>query len=139
MFFLTIITMPNDIKKLRRLMRTAHYLENKTTEYYDKASSLRGAWWFESFREAMNNGMARFVYRKADGTTRIALGTRSAALIPTDKRPGASPQRNGESGLRLEGEDNIKAIPYFDLDKMEWRSFRVLLFVSLEQSWTINK
>ena len=134
MFFLTIISMPNDIKKLRRLMRRAHYLENKTTEYYDKASSLRGAWWFESFREAMNNGMARFVYRKADGTTRIALGTRSAALIPTDKLP-----KGDMSDGTAEMEDNIKAIPYFDLDKMEWRSFRVLLFVSLEQSWTINK
>lgn len=126
--------MPNDIKKLRRLMRTANYLNNKTTEYYDKASSLRGAWWFESFRDAMNNGMARFVYRKADGTTRIALGTRSAALIPADKLP-----KGDMSDGAAEMEDSIKDIPYFDLEKMEWRSFRVLLFVSLEQSWTINK
>lgn len=121
--------MPNDIKKLRRLMRRANYLKNKTTEYYDKASSLRGAWWFESFREAMNNGMARFVYLKADGTTRIALGTRSAALIPFDKWP---------KGPLSDTEDDVKAFPYFDLEKMEWRSFRVLLFVSLEQSWRFN-
>ena len=125
--------MPNDIKKLRRLMRTAHYLENKTTEYYDKASSLRGAWWFESFREAMNNGMARFVYRKADGTTRIALGTRSAALIPTDKLP-----KGDMSDGTAEMEDRIKAIPYFDLDKNEWRSFNVLNFVSLDKVWRFN-
>lgn len=124
--------MPNDIKKLRRLMRRAHYLENKTTEYYDKASSLRGAWWFESFREAMNNGMARFTYYKKDGTFRRTLGTRSPLLIPADKLPKC-PQDNDE------WEERAEAIPYFDLDKMEWRSFRVLLFVSLEQSWTINK
>ena len=126
--------MPNDIKKLRRLMRRANYLKNKTTDYYDLASSLRGAWWFESFRDAMNNGMARFVYRKADGTTRIALGTRSEALIPADKLP----EGDLSDGAALEN-DNIKAFPYFDLEKMEWRSFNVLLFVSLEQSWIINK
>ncbi len=126
--------MPNDIKKLRRLMRRANYLKNKTTEYYDQASSLRGAWWFESFRDAMNNGMARFVYRKTDGTTRIALGTRSAALIPADKLP-----KGDMSDGTAEMEDNIKAFPYFDLEKMEWRSFNVLHFVSLEQSWTINR
>lgn len=121
--------MPNDIKKLRRLMRRANYLKNKTTEYYDKASSLRGAWWFESFREAMNNGMARFVYRKADGTTRNALGTRCAALIPFDKWP---------KGPLSDTENDVTAFPYFDLEKMEWRSFNVLLFVRLEQSWRFN-
>lgn len=121
--------MPNDIKKLRRLMRRANYLKNKTTEYYDKASSLRGAWWFESFRDAMNNGMARFVYRKADGTTRIALGTRSAALIPSEKLP---------KGPLSDTENDVKAFPYFDLDKNEWRSFNVLNFVSLDRSWKFN-
>lgn len=125
--------MPNDIKKLRRLMRRANYLKNKTTEYYDKASSLRGAWWFESFRDTMNNGLARFVYRKADGTTRIALGTRSPYLIPVDKLPKGD--MSDDAAIE---EDNIKAFPYFDLEKMEWRSFRVLLFVSLEQSWRFN-
>lgn len=125
--------MPNDIKKLRRLMRTANYLKNKTTEYYDKASSLRGAWWFESLRDTMDNGLARFVYLKADGTTRIALGTRSLSLIPVDKLP-----KGDMSDDAAMMEDNIKVFPYFDLEKMEWRSFKVLLFVSLEQSWRFN-
>ena len=126
--------MPNDIKKLRRLMRRANYLKNEHPANGNMAFALRSAWWYESFRDAMNNGMARFVYRKADGTTRIALGTRSAALIPADKLP-----KGDMSDGTAEMEDNIKAFPYFDLEKMEWRSFNVLLFVSLEQSWTINK
>ena len=125
--------MPNDIKKLRRLMRRANYLRNEHPANGNMAFALRSAWWYESFREAMNNGMARFVYRKADGTTRIALGTRSAALIPADKLP-----KGDMSDGTAEMEDNIKAFPYFDLEKMEWRSFSVLHFVSLEQSWTIN-
>ena len=126
--------MPNDIKKLRRLMRRANYIKKEHPANGNMAFALRSAWWYESFREAMNNGMARFVYRKADGTTRIALGTRSASLIPVDKLP-----KGGMSDGAAEMEDNIKAFPYFDLEKMEWRSFNVLHFVSLEQSWTINK
>ena len=126
--------MPNDIKKLRRLMRRANYLRNEHPANGNMAFALRSAWWYESFREAMNNGMARFVYRKADGTTRIALGTRSAALIPADKLP-----KGDMSDGTAEMEDNIKAFPYFDLEKMEWRSFNVLNFESLEQTWTINK
>ena len=125
--------MPNDIKKLRRLMRRANYLRNKTTEYYNQASSLRGAWWFESFRDTMNNGMSKFIYRKTDCTTRIALGTRSAALIPADKLP-----KGDMSNGAAEMEDSIKAFPYFDLEKMEWRSFNVLNFDCVLQAWKFN-
>ena len=116
--------MPNDINKLRRLMRTAHVLQKGDDDHkFGQSLALKQAWWFESFRDALANGFARFTYAKKDGSTRTALGTRSPLLIPADKAPGASPQRNGESGLRLEG--NTKAIPYFDLDKREWRSFSV--------------
>lgn len=131
--------MPNDIKKLRRLMSTAHVLQKGDEDHkYSQAFALKQAWWFESFRDALNNGFARFTYLKKDGIIRAALGTRSPSLIPADKLPGASPQRNGESGLRLEGEDSAKAIPYFDLEKNEWRSFSVLNFVSLDRVWRFN-
>ena len=122
--------MPNDINKLRRLMRRANYLKKEHPANGNMAFALKSAWWYESFRDAMNNGMARFVYRKADGTTRIALGTRSAALIPVEKQP---------KGAMSDTENDVKAFPYFDLEKMEWRSFNVLNFESLEQTWTINK
>ena len=131
--------MPNDIKKLRRLMRTAHVLQKGDEDHkYSQALALKQAWWFESFRDALSNGFARFTYYKKDGTYRTALGTRSSVLIPTGKLPGASPQRNGESGLRLEGEDSVKAIPYFDLEINEWRSFTVLNFISLDRVWKFN-
>ena len=114
-------------------MRTANYLRNKTTEYYDQASSLRGAWWFESFRDALSNGFARFTYRKKDGTFRTALGTRAPSLIPVDKLP-----KGDMSDDAATWEDNAKAIPYFDLDKNEWRSFSVLNFISLDNAWQFN-
>lgn len=128
--------MPNDINKLRRLMRTANYLRNEQNDRKvflseNMSVALKQAWWFESFRDALSNGFARFTYYKKDGSTRTALGTRSSVLIPTDKLPKC-PQENHE------GDECIKAIPYFDLEKQEWRSFSVLNFVSLDKVWRFN-
>ncbi len=124
--------MPNDINKLRRLMRTAHVLQKGDDDHkFGQSIALKQAWWFESFRDALANGFARFTYYKKDGTTRTALGTRSSVLIPTDKLPKC-PQDNEER------EDIVKAIPYFDLEKNEWRSFDVLNFNSLDRVWRFN-
>ena len=124
--------MPNDIKKLRRLMRTAHVLQKGDGDHkYSQSLALRKAWWYESFRDALSNGFARFTYYKNDGTFRRALGTRSSVLIPTDKLPKGQLEIN-------EWKDIVKAIPYFDLEKQEWRSFSVLNFVKLEQVWRFN-
>ena len=122
--------MPNDIKKLRRLMRTAHVLQKGDDDHkFGQSLALKQAWRFESFRDALANGFARFTYYKKDGSTRTALGTRSPLLIPADKAPGASPLRN---------EERDKAFPYFDLEKMEWRSFNVLNFDCVLQAWKFN-
>ena len=124
--------MPNDIKKLRRLMRTAHVLQKGDGELnYDQSFALKKAWWYESVRDALSNGFARFTYYKKDGTNRTALGTRSPLLIPADKAP-KFPQ-----GID-EWEESVKAIPYFDLEKNEWRSFSVFNFVCLDRVWRFN-
>ena len=122
--------MANDIKKLRRLMRTANYLRNEHPANGNMSFALSTAWWFESFREALSKGFARFTYIKKDGTTRTALGTRADSLIPLDKMPNTYDSD--------EIKDTAKAIPYFDLDKNEWRSFNVLNFVSLDNVWKFN-
>ena len=121
----------NDIKKLRRLMRTAHVLQKGDENKYGQSLALKQAWWFESFRDALANGFARFTYYKKDGTTRTALGTRSSVLIPIDKLPKGQLEIN-------EWEDIVKSIPYFDLEKGEWRSFSVLNFISLDKVWRFN-
>ena len=124
--------MPNDIKKLRRLMRTAHVLQKGDDDHkYGKSLALKQAWWFESLRDALANGFAQFTYFKENGTIRHALGTRSPQLIPVDKAPKC-PQDNKE------WEERAKAIPYFDLEKREWRSFSVLNFFSLDNVWKFN-
>ena len=113
-------------------MRTAHVLQKGDEDLkYDQSFALKQAWWFESFRDALSNGFVRFFYYKKDGTTRTALGTRSSVLIPTDKLPKGPLEIN-------EREDTVKAIPYFDLDKNEWRSFNVLNFVSIDKVWRFN-
>ena len=113
-------------------MRTAHVLQKGDEDHkYGQSLALKQAWWFESFRDALANGFARFAYYKKDGTTRTALGTRSSVLIPTDKLPKGQLEIN-------EWEDIVKSIPYFDLDKNEWRSFSVLNFVSLDKVWRFN-
>lgn len=123
----------NDLKKLRRLMRTANYIRKEHPANGNMAFALRSAWWFESFRDALSNGLARFTYYKKDGTIRTALGTRSLSLIPVDKLPKGDMSDDASTW-----EDNVKAIPYFDLDKNEWRSFSVLNFVSLDNIWGFN-
>ena len=125
--------MPNDIKKLRRLMRTAHVLQKGDDDHkYGQSLALKQAWWFESFRDALSNGFARFTYRKKDGTTRTALGTRSLSLIPVDKLPKSL------FAARSDSSENCSSFCYFDLEKNEWRSFNVLNFVSLDQVWRFN-
>lgn len=124
--------MPNDIKKLRRVMHTAHVLQKGNDDHkFGQSLALKQAWWFESFRDTLANGFARFTYYKKDGTTRTALGTRSPSLIPVDKMPKCQVEID-------KWEDIVKTIPYFDLDKNEWRSFSVLNFNSLDRVWRFN-
>ena len=129
--------MSNNTHQLRRLMRTAHVLQKGDEEHrytpYTKSSALKKAWWFESFREALSNGFARFIYFKKNGTARIALGTRSPSLIPIDKLPKGDMSDGSDTW-----EDSAKAIPYYDLEKNEWRSFSVLNFVCLDKVWRFN-
>ena len=128
--------MPNDIAKLRRLMRAANSLRNSQPAVFrgiklNARNALKYAWWFESFRANLRAGTFRFSYFKKDGSIREAIGTLNPALIPGDQMPksgidpGASPQRNGESGLRQEGLNFV----YYDLSVPGWRSFNLDNFI----------
>ena len=127
----TSFIMANDINKLRRLMRRANYIHQETEGNIDLSKSLRAAWGFEEFRNALKNGFARFRYTKADGSARTALGTLSPELIPLDKLP-----KGDDASTKIH--DVVKAFAYFDLEKMEWRSFNVLNFDCVLQAWKFN-
>ena len=120
--------MPNDIKKLRRLMRTAHQLKKEHPAILRGASltqsqALKYAWWFESFRKKLQSGTYRFSYFKTDGSIREAVGTLDMSRIPEDKRPKSL---SSAPDVRPE---NYNTFPYYDLNAGGWRSFRLDNFI----------
>ena len=73
-----------------------------------------------ALKEELDGGVSCFEYIKSDGTLRIAFGTRRPSDI---RRFGGSlrdPHRSDESG---------SLFPYFDIDRRQWRCFRVDRFV----------
>ena len=120
--------MPNDINKLRRLMRTAHQLKKEHPAILRGASltqsqALKYAWWFESFRKKLQSGTYRFSYFKTDGSIREAVGTLDMSRIPEDKRPKSL---SSAPDVRPE---NYNTFPYYDLNAGGWRSFRLDNFI----------
>ena len=118
--------MPNDLMKLKRLMKAAHHLQNNDPAILrgaslDKSQALHYAWWFEDFRTKLRAGVWRFSYFKKDGSIREARGTLSPLLIPADKLPS--------SGASLDKEKSASSFPYYDLDRCAWRSFDIRNFI----------
>lgn len=114
--------MPNDINKLKRLMFAANYLRKNAPvilcgNRLNQSGALKFAWWFEDFRKKLRTGVYRFSYFKEEGSIREAVGTLDMMLIPDDQMP---------KGV---GTPAISTVPYYDLEKQEWRSFRLDLFI----------
>lgn len=72
--------------------------------------------------------VVHFVFEKTDGTTREAYGTRAVDVIRRYDTGSTShrPQRafNG-------------TFPYFDIEKGEWRCFRVDKFVKIDKDYIL--
>ena len=128
--------MPNDIRKLRRLMSAANHLRKENPVILrgcpiTASQALKYAWWFESFRAKLSTGVWRFSYFKTDGSIREAVGTLCMDLIPEDKRPKGinSEALNGTGGALNRAEPAAGVFPYYDLDAAAWRSFRLDRFI----------
>ena len=109
----------------KRVMLMAHHLYRNCVNPSIKWSDLVGhAWYFIRFRRALSRGVVRFSYFKQDGDIREARGTLCPTLIPFDKLPKEK---------LLEGwvdeRPNYKSIPYYDLDRCEWRAFSITKFI----------
>ena len=120
--------MPNDIKKLRRLMSASNYLRHAEITILrgrkaDASTALRFAWWFESFRKDLATGVFRFSYFKVDGGIRQARGTLDFARIPVEQRPKAIRPDDYEECAQN------TVFCYYDLDARGWRSFRLDNFI----------
>ena len=117
--------MPNDIKKLRRLMFAANHLRKNNPvvlrgQSITSSQALKYAWWFESFRAQLASGVYRFSYLKKDGTVREARGTLDFARIPEDQLP---------KDTNVNHIPSPEAFAYYDLEKASWRSFRLDNFI----------
>lgn len=72
-------------------------------------------------KKRMRTGKANFSFRKvSDQSERNATGTTDQNLIPTEKLP---------TGKGANRKDNILQVRFFDLVKMDWRSFNALSFM----------
>ena len=98
-----------------RALYMAH-IYKKNAPMISWADCMRYAWMLVRFRQMLQNGFVTFSFIKKDGTHRIATGTLYPHLIPVDKWPKSS------GGERT---PNFSVINYFDLDKQDWRSFRI--------------
>ena len=128
--------MPNDIRKLRRLMSAANHIRKSNPVILrgtpiTPSQALKYAWWFEAFRAKLATGVYRFSYFKLDGTIREAVGTLCMDLIPEDKRPKGinSEALNGTGGALNRAEPAAGVFAYYDLDAGGWRSFRLDNFI----------
>ena len=119
-------------------LHMAHYLYGKfvtlptclvhTTLDWQQAVKL--AWYFVRLREKLKKGIVTFTFCKQDGSLRTAKGTLHELLIPDDKKPKGD--MSDSTAM-----PNYKSIPYFDLDKQEWRAFSVNKFVGFDTFYEI--
>ena len=111
-----------------RVLSMAHILYSNKPGF--KWSDLVAhAWYFEHFIAALNSGIARFSYFKRDGTLREAIGTRYLPIIPADKQPKGIVDRHPV----------YSAITYFDLEKGDWRSFKITEFIGFVEYFKLEE
>lgn len=78
----------------------------------------------EVLNAALAVGWVKFAYFKADGTRRLAIGTRNRALI--EQVLGRRLKDNGSDGSFYE-----KCNGYFDLTRVDWRQFKSERFIGI--------
>ena len=114
-----------------RVMHMAHELQesNPTMTW---SELLKLAWQFQYLRNMLRAGIVKFTYIK--GTTkdepeiRPARGTLHPELIPEDKKPKGSPTYT----------PNYSSMAYYDLDRQDWRSFRLDALYNVDAYITLN-
>ena len=107
----------------QRVMHWAHAIYK--SGFYTWSNALTEAWTIHYLREYLSRGIVRFTYVKKDGTLREARGTNNHDIIPPSKMPKGVLARQVALGLK---QPNYRSVPYYDLDKEEWRAFDVSRF-----------
>ena len=117
------------ISKSAHALHMAHYLFKHRAEIKPNSAKqvpqnwkdcIKLGWYFVHIRKWLKGGIVTFSFWKKDGTVREAKATLHPLLIPIDKQPKTNDQRPPT---------NYQCIPFFDLDKQEWRSFAITHFI----------
>lgn len=112
--------MNTSISKSKQAMCMSHVF---AAEGFSKSDALLWAWYLVNFRTTLQNGVVRFSYIKKDGSLRLAKGTLNPTIIPEHKLP----KGDMSDGAALY-EHNYAVINYYDIDKQDWRAFRITEF-----------
>ena len=113
------------ISKQQRVMHIAHILyQNNSHSPYATSwrQSVTDAWGIQAVRDAMLKGIVRLYFFKTNGEETIRHGTLSPDHIPGSKMPKGTQERLIENGA---AQPVWASIAFYDLDKKEWRSFKV--------------
>jgi len=116
-----------------RVMHMAHALR-KALPNETKSELLKLAWHMYYFLDMLRKGIVKFAFVKVEKLTGIkslrhARGTLHPELIPEDKKPKGTSERKPNWGT----------MAYFDLDKMEWRSFSLPNLQDIEGYIALNE
>lgn len=107
------------------LKRIAAYLAN--TEHHQAASEIYSD--IEEMKNLMTDGMCHFVFTKVNGEHRDAYGTRATDIIGRyeNKEKAPSKRKPAFNGT----------FSYFDLERRDWRCFRVDTLVELDRDYVV--
>lgn len=78
-------------------------------------------------REKLQQGETNFVFKKADGSRRAAVGTTNIDLIPGDMLGSHLTPEQSIEEQRMRG-----VVRYFDIEKQSWRSCKVENILEIE-------
>lgn len=94
-----------------RVMKYAYQIWLSTRQTWSLC--MKKAWQVYKLGRAMRERTVRFAYRKIDGTIRQASGT----FLP---------------GTGKKGKPSYKTLAYFDIDKQQFRCFRIENLISFD-------
>ena len=75
------------------------------------SEALKTAWANFRLKQAMFKGIAKFYYKKVDGSMREAYGTLQSKLIPSESKGGSRKSKTVQV--------------YYDTEKQEYRSYKI--------------
>lgn len=114
------------------IFNTRHAAYAVAGVHYPWKTAVNEGWSLVRLREQLKNGIVTFTFFKQDGSLRDAKGTLHEILIPDDKKP----KGDMSDGAAM---PNYKSIPYFDLDKQEWRAFSIDKFIGFVTVYEIKE